>query len=258
MDRQTVGGALINVDVRVVCATHRPIEKMLGERTFRDDLYFRLAEITLSVPPLREREGDAVLLAHAFLRRFAPDRKLRLADDGVKALTTWNWPGNVRELENRVKRASIMSDGTQISATDQPPANLVGPMKIGIRWHGNWDLDLYASAKPGAPTLFFQNTRCPEGYYYKDHRSSPEREYEFIEFTLPVNVNEVEAMVNFYRGNAHGGAMGEVRIEFEGRIYSGTFRIPASEGNEGRLDASQADYWTRIDVPKLLRLESRS
>jgi len=116
---ERVGGhALINVDVRVVCATHRPIEKMLGERTFRDDLYFRLAEITLSVPPLREREGDAVLLAHAFLRRFAPDRKLRLADDGVKALTTWNWPGNVRELENRVKRASIMSDGTQISATD--------------------------------------------------------------------------------------------------------------------------------------------
>jgi two-component system NtrC family response regulator len=91
---------------------------MLATRTFRDDLYFRLAEITVNVPPLRDREGDAVLLAHAFLQRFAPNRKLKLANDAITALGRWNWPGNVRELENRVKRASIMADGLQISATD--------------------------------------------------------------------------------------------------------------------------------------------
>ena len=116
---ERVGGhALIDVDVRVVCATHRPVEEMLAARTFRDDLYFRLAEITVNVPPLREREGDAVLLAHAFLQRFAPDRKLKFSDDAVAALSRWNWPGNVRELENRVKRASIMADGTRVSASD--------------------------------------------------------------------------------------------------------------------------------------------
>jgi two-component system NtrC family response regulator len=91
---------------------------MLGQRTFRDDLYFRLAEISINVPALRDREGDAVLLAHAFLQRFAQGRKLKFSGDAIDALTTWNWPGNVRELENRVKRASIMADGVQISAAD--------------------------------------------------------------------------------------------------------------------------------------------
>ena len=91
---------------------------MLAAKTFREDLYFRLAEITVSVPPLRSREGDPALLAHVFLRRFAPDRKLRISDDAISALNRWNWPGNVRELENRVKRASIMADAQQISARD--------------------------------------------------------------------------------------------------------------------------------------------
>ncbi len=116
---ERVGGhALINVDVRVVCATHRPIDEMLVQRTFREDLYFRLAELTVNVPALREREDDAVLLARAFLQRFAPDRKLTLADDAVAALNGWNWPGNVRELENRIKRAVIMVDGAQVTRRD--------------------------------------------------------------------------------------------------------------------------------------------
>jgi len=137
------------------------------------------------------------------------------------------------------------------------PSTVVGPMKIGIRWQGDWDLDLYASARPGAETLFFQHTRCPEGYYYKDHRSSPDREYEFIEFTSPVNIREVEAMVNFYRGRAPEGAEGEVRVEFDNKIYSGKFRISAPEGNRGRLNETQQDYWARLDLKKILRLEDR-
>ena len=116
---ERVGGhALIDVDVRVICATHRPIEEMLIGKTFRDDLYFRLAEITINVPALREREGDAVLLANAFLKRFAPDRRLRISPDALTALAAWSWPGNVRELENRVRRATIMSDSPQITAAD--------------------------------------------------------------------------------------------------------------------------------------------
>jgi two-component system NtrC family response regulator len=116
---ERVGGhALITVDLRIVCATHRPIDEMLAERSFRDDLYFRLAEIIINVPPLRDRIGDAVLMSHAFLRKFAPERRLKFTPDAVAALSTWNWPGNVRELESRVRRACIMADGLQISAKD--------------------------------------------------------------------------------------------------------------------------------------------
>jgi len=138
--------------------------------------------------------------------------------------------------------------------SQRPPTILVGPMKIGIRWQGNLDLDLYSTPKPNAETLYFEHTRSSEGYYFKDHRSSPEREYEFIEFERPVNVWEVEAMINFYKGRSPGGVAGEIRIEFDGRIYSGRFSLAASHGNEGRSGDSQQEFWTRIDIPKLLKL----
>src|SRR5436190_1069484 len=83
------------------------------------------------------------------------------------------------------------------------------------------------------------------GYYYKDHRSSPGKEYEFIEFESPVDIREVEAFVNFYKGSCPGGPRGEVRIEFDGRIYSAPFSIPAEEGNLGRAGRSQSAVWTR-------------
>ena len=116
---ERVGGhQLIEVDVRVVSATHRPIDDMLAEQTFRDDLYFRISEITLTIPPLRDRDTDALLLARAFVQRFAPDRNLRLSSDAKAGLTSWAWPGNVRELENKIKRACILAEGNQISARD--------------------------------------------------------------------------------------------------------------------------------------------
>jgi two-component system, NtrC family, response regulator len=116
---ERVGGhTLINVDLRIVCATHRPIDEMLASHAFREDLYFRLAEITVTVPPLRAREGDAVLLATSFSQQFAPNKQLHFSPDALRALAAWNWPGNVRELENRVKRACIMADDGQITARD--------------------------------------------------------------------------------------------------------------------------------------------
>src|SRR5204863_301727 len=135
-----------------------------------------------------------------------------------------------------------------------PPTTMVGPMKIGIRWKDNIDLDLYATPHAGAETLFFQHVRSPEGYYYKDHRSSPGKEYEFIEFESPVDIREVEAFVNFYKGSCPGGPRGEVRIEFDGRIYSAPFSIPAEEGNLGRAGRSQSAVWTRIPVQELLKI----
>lgn len=139
-------------------------------------------------------------------------------------------------------------------ARPAPPTNTVGVMKIGIRWQGNLDLDLYARPTREGETLFFDHTRSPEGYYFKDHRSSPDREYEFIEFESPVDVTRAEAMINFYAGAAPGGPSGEIRIEFENKIYSGRFLLPADHGNQGRSGQTQASFWTVVDIPSLLRL----
>ena len=111
----------IAVDVRIVCATHQDLRRLISEGRFREDLYYRLAEIVVNIPPLRTRVGDAALLAHAFTRRFAQEqnrRSLGLAPDAVRAVEKHGWPGNIRELENCLKRAVIMADGSQITADD--------------------------------------------------------------------------------------------------------------------------------------------
>ena len=118
---ERVGGREgIPVDVRVVCATHQNLAQCIKEGRFREDLYYRLAEIVVDIPPLRARVGDSALLAHAFVRRFGQEhgRSLSLADDALRAIETHAWPGNIRELENRIKRATIMADGSQITAAD--------------------------------------------------------------------------------------------------------------------------------------------
>ena len=118
---ERVGGRQeIAVDVRVVCATHQNLTQCVKEGRFREDLYYRLAEIVMEIPPLRARVGDAALLAHAFVRRFGQEhrRNLTLADDALRAIEAHPWPGNIRELENCIKRATIMADGNQITADD--------------------------------------------------------------------------------------------------------------------------------------------
>lgn len=119
---ERIGGRQeIPIDVRIVCATHQDLKRLIQEGLFREDLYYRLAEIVVDIPPLRERVGDATLLAHAFLRRFADAEKrgsLSLRSDALQAIEAHPWPGNVRELENCLKRAVIMADGQQIGADD--------------------------------------------------------------------------------------------------------------------------------------------
>ena len=115
------GRSEIPVDVRVVCATHQDLKTQIAEGRFREDLYYRLAEIVVNIPPLRSRHGDAVLLAHAFLRRFAQEQRrgsLQFSEDALEAIDKHPWPGNVRELLNAVKRASIMADGERIGCDD--------------------------------------------------------------------------------------------------------------------------------------------
>jgi two-component system NtrC family response regulator len=126
----------IPVDVRIVCATHQNLRERISAALFREDLFYRLAEIVVTVPPLRDRTGDAALLAHHFVRRFADEQKrgrLSLSDDAIVAIEHHRWPGNVRELENVIKRAVILADGQVIrardlgledAATEEAPLNL--------------------------------------------------------------------------------------------------------------------------------------
>jgi two-component system, NtrC family, response regulator len=119
---ERVGGREeIAVDVRVVCATHRNLREFITAGAFREDLFYRLSEMVINIPSLRERQGDALLIAHVFLRRFANENgrdKMVLREDALDAINSHKWPGNVRELENCIKRAVIMADGNSVNAED--------------------------------------------------------------------------------------------------------------------------------------------
>lgn len=119
---ERVGGRQeIPVDVRIICATHQDLSTHITDGRFREDLFYRISEITITIPPLKDREGDALVLARSFLNRFVKElsRPIKgFSDDAIKAIESYGWPGNVRELESRIKRAVIMADTAQITAED--------------------------------------------------------------------------------------------------------------------------------------------
>lgn len=145
---ERVGGRQeIAVDVRVVCATHQDLKAQIAEGRFREDLFYRLAEIVVEIPALRSRTGDAVLLAHSFLRRFAQEQRrgsMSFSEDALRAVEGNAWSGNVRQLLSAVRRAVIMADGNRVGCEDlglpklpeldEQAKNLVGA--------GSSDLDL--------------------------------------------------------------------------------------------------------------------
>ncbi|NIM27055.1 MAG: PEP-CTERM-box response regulator transcription factor [Gammaproteobacteria bacterium] len=111
----------INVDVRIVCATHQDLAEKIKDGSFREDLFYRISEISVNIPPLRERAGDAVVLARAFLEKYVRKQGRGPKDFNEEALAgidSYHWPGNARELENRVKRAAIMAEGNRIGLED--------------------------------------------------------------------------------------------------------------------------------------------
>ncbi|MEE3119321.1 MAG: sigma 54-interacting transcriptional regulator, partial [Pseudomonadota bacterium] len=111
----------IPVDVRVVCATHRDVKSLIDSGDFREDLYYRISEITLDVPAVRDREGDALVIAQSLLKNLGKqmDRPtLTFSEDAIDAISSYAWPGNVREMINKVKRATIMADGKRVTAED--------------------------------------------------------------------------------------------------------------------------------------------
>lgn len=119
---ERVGGVKqIPVDVRVVCATHQDISELIQQGQFREDLYYRVSEISLSLPPLREREGDSVLIAQSLLKEVGESMNrgdLRLSEEAMAAIRGYDWPGNVREMINKIKRAAIMADGRNVTPED--------------------------------------------------------------------------------------------------------------------------------------------
>jgi two-component system NtrC family response regulator len=119
---ERVGGReLIQVDVRIIAATHRDLKVAIAEKTFREDLFYRISEVAVTIPPLRERGSDSVLIANFLLQQACRRNSkplLKLSPDAVGAIEQYPWPGNVRELENRVNAAAIMAEGKMVNAAD--------------------------------------------------------------------------------------------------------------------------------------------
>ncbi|MCB1679202.1 MAG: PEP-CTERM-box response regulator transcription factor [Halioglobus sp.] len=134
---ERVGGRKeIPVDVRIICATHQNLPERIADGRFREDLYYRISEITIDIPPLKDREGDALVLAKAFLDRFCTELKqpLKGFDQGAaEAIEAYDWPGNVRELESRVKRATIMADNGFITREDLELAPHTQPRPLNLK-----------------------------------------------------------------------------------------------------------------------------
>jgi two-component system NtrC family response regulator len=134
---ERIGGrAEIAVDVRVVCATNKNLAHAMSTGAFRDDLYYRISEITIDIPPVREREGGRILLAQHLLNKFANQQGRTLkgfSDDGHDAIDTYPWPGNVREMENKIKSAVIMAEGKFVTAADMGLAVSATPPNLNLR-----------------------------------------------------------------------------------------------------------------------------
>lgn len=118
----------IPVDVRIICATHKKLRTLIEEGSFREDLYYRLSEMVIDIPPLREREGDAIVIAKALLMRYGEREGKALKGftiEAKKAIESYRWPGNIRQLENKIKRAVVMTDNVYVGVEDLAMQSLV-------------------------------------------------------------------------------------------------------------------------------------
>src|SRR6476660_8435654 len=165
---ERVGGTQsIDVDVRIVVATNRDLRKRIEEKLFREDLYFRIAAVPLTIPPLRERGDDLILLASHFLEKFGREfakGPFELTAESRTRLAAYPWPGNVRELQNALERAAILSDGPQITPdllpaiatpvrTETAPSNLVPD---AFSWEGSFD-DVTSRAQLHVERVLLEN-----------------------------------------------------------------------------------------------------
>ncbi|RDV29051.1 PEP-CTERM-box response regulator transcription factor [Alteromonas aestuariivivens] len=137
---ERVGGRTeIPVDIRVICATHRDLQSMVAEETFREDLYYRIGEIPINIPPLRDRDEDIILIARNYLNQYREDFKAKaksFSDGAIQAMLAYPWPGNIRELQNKLKSAVIMAEGSVVQAEDlglESYENTRAPESLNLR-----------------------------------------------------------------------------------------------------------------------------
>jgi two-component system, NtrC family, response regulator len=133
-----IGGRVqIDVNVRVLAATNLDLKQAVADGRYREDLYFRLGVVTITLPPLRDREGDLLLLANAFLYRYAKENRKRIngfTQQALKSITQYEWPGNIRELENRIKRAVVMTESSKINPLDLELTTALGKYQgLGLK-----------------------------------------------------------------------------------------------------------------------------
>lgn len=168
----------IEVDIRVVAATHRDLRSMVAEGRFREDLLYRLDVLAVQIPPLRERPGDALLLANQFLKHFAGSRAMSFSPAAESVLETWSWPGNVRELRNVVERASVLCRGESI-----------GPDLLGLAPRGAAPVTVVAAARaedPAASGRFLRVAPVSLDLPFRDAKQQVVDEFErkFVLFHL--------------------------------------------------------------------------
>jgi|SRR5579871_104601 DNA-binding NtrC family response regulator len=166
---ERVGGTQsIEVDVRIVVATNRNLQQAVAQKTFREDLYFRISAVPLTIPPLRERGKDVLLLAEHFLAKFAREfgkPGVHLSEDAEHRILEYRWPGNVRELQNAIERAVILSDGAEISSDTlqlqaqrpQPQAVPAGMLPAEFSWEGTLE-EVAARAAQATERILLENT----------------------------------------------------------------------------------------------------
>jgi two-component system NtrC family response regulator len=135
---ERVGGRKeIPVDVRILCATHQNLQALIAKGQFREDLYYRVSEIVLEIPPLKDRDSDILVLAKAFLNIWSKEygkSSMNFCNDAITAMEAYEWPGNVRELESKVKRAVIMADGNQIRPEDlELTESAIEPLPLNLK-----------------------------------------------------------------------------------------------------------------------------
>ncbi|HTT33300.1 MAG TPA: sigma-54 dependent transcriptional regulator [Methylomirabilota bacterium] len=166
---ERVGGTQsIDVDVRIVVATNRDLQKQVQDKLFREDLYFRISTVPITIPPLRERGNDVLLLAEHFLEKFSREFSkpgLELSEDARDQLLHYRWPGNVRELQNTLERAVILADGMSIRAdalqlpVAKPDAKYVpaGMLPEKFNWEGTLE-EVTSRAASHVEKLLLENT----------------------------------------------------------------------------------------------------
>jgi transcriptional regulator with GAF, ATPase, and Fis domain len=166
---ERVGGTQsIDVDVRIVVATNRNLQQAVADKSFREDLYFRISAVPLTIPPLRERGKDVLLLAEHFLDKFGREfskQGVHLSEDATNRILEYRWPGNVRELQNAIERAVILSDSSEITADTlqlqsqrpEPQAVPAGMLPADFSWDGTLE-EVVVRAVQATERILLENT----------------------------------------------------------------------------------------------------